>query len=192
MEIRDCQLSAAGDPVRSPCAAAEDNLILHNRNRGIYLGNQTAHGTIRNNLILNNVTGIGVFADTDVTIENNVITGSEYAGIGARDRSRIRVRNNVISSNQRGMIVFEELGAPRMTVGANTLWGNRAAAEDFELPSETIEAEPQFVDAGAGDFSRAMAGTESAPHGLSDPAVISALWPRWQAVSSLVLGESGD
>ena len=145
----------------------EDNLILHNRNRGIYLGNRTAHGTVRNNLILNNVTGIGVFADTDVAIENNVISGSEYAGIGTRDRSRIRVRNNVISANQRGIIVFEDLGTPRLDVGSNTFWGNETAAEDFELPSDTIETDPDFRNAADGDFSRPPLG--EGVHGTDCP-----------------------
>ena len=265
VEIRDCQFSATGDPVRSPCAVAamgfsdvaiaksvfsefdftiqfwdgakgrvehclvlnpghcgvtvgrgsavavrrnivagsayhgvrctggtvtvEDNLILHNRNRGIYLGNRTAHGTVRNNLILNNVTGIGVFADTDVVIENNVISGSEYAGIGTRDRSRIRVRNNVISANQRGIIVFEDLGTPRLDVGSNTFWGNETAAEDFELPSDTIETDPDFRNAADGDFSRPPFGEGSARHGLSSPSEIALLWPSWQAVSTHVIAE---
>ena len=32
----------------------QDNLIIENANRGIYLGNKSAHGTVTNNIIIGN------------------------------------------------------------------------------------------------------------------------------------------
>jgi hypothetical protein len=39
-----------------------DNLIINNANRGVYLGNKSARGTIANNVIIDNGTGIGGIA----------------------------------------------------------------------------------------------------------------------------------
>jgi len=56
-----------------------NNLIINNANRGVYLGNKSARGTIANNIIIGNGTGIGGFARSNVKVENNIIADSSYA-----------------------------------------------------------------------------------------------------------------
>ncbi|HUV40717.1 MAG TPA: M56 family metallopeptidase, partial [Sedimentisphaerales bacterium] len=60
----------------------QHNLIIKNANRGVYLGNKSARGIISDNIIIGNGTGISAFAQSEVTIENNIIADSGYAGIG--------------------------------------------------------------------------------------------------------------
>ena len=99
---------------------AKDNLIINNDNRGFYLGNKSAHGLIRNNVILGNAMGIGAFARTDVKVANNLILDSTFAGIGTRYSCRLSIQNNVIAGNQRGIILLGESGHDPASVQINS------------------------------------------------------------------------
>ena len=162
----------------------KDNLIIKNRNRGIYLGNKTAHGEISNNAIVGNGSGISVFASSDVEIENNVILGNGFSGIDTRTSGRIIVKNNIIADNEKtGFAVFEE-GSTKFKVGKNTFYGNGTPSTDFDLPSATLEVDPQFSDADNGNFSAGNKAVKSAEHGLTDPGIISTLWKKYEELAN--------
>ena len=155
-----------------------NNLIMKNRNRGIYLGNKTTHGEISNNAIVGNGSGISAFASADVEIENNVILGNGFSGIDTRTYGRITVKNNIIADNEKtGFAVFEE-GSTKFRVGKNTFYGNGEPSTDFDLPSSTLKEDPQFINPDKGDFSVGNANVKSAQHGLTNPSVISLLWKK--------------
>ena len=158
---------------------ATDNLLIENANRGIYLGNKSGEAVIRNNLIMNNATGIGGFANTKATIERNVIAGSSYAGIGTRDSCRFRLDGNVFADNTRGIVVFESVKEDRITPGNNTLWNNATDTENWSPPDGWSRDDPTFVAPDQGRFGSA---SDAATHGLTDPDVIERLWKRWQAI----------
>jgi nitrous oxidase accessory protein NosD len=158
----------------------KDNLIVKNRNRGIYLGNKTTHGEIINNAIVENGSGISTFASSDVEIENNVIIENGYSGIDTRVYGQIQVKNNIIADNQKtGFAVFEE-GSTKFKVGKNTFHGNGEPSTDYKLPSSTLDENPKFAKASDGDFTVENNAVKSAGHGLTDPSVISILWKKYE------------
>lgn len=153
---------------------ATDNLFVGNRNRGVYLGNKSAQGEVSNNAILGNGTGVSAFSSTEVEIENNVILGNAHAGIDTRGSCEIEVKNNIFAGNKTGFAVYEG-GNNRFRVGKNTFWKNETASTDFKLPSSTTEADPQFADPTAGNFSV----INSSGHGLVNPGILSNLWNKY-------------
>jgi len=171
---------------------AHDNLIINNKNRGFYLGNKSASGRISNNVILGNGTGISAFAQTDVTIESNLILDSEYAGLGSRDSCPITVKSNVFQGNTRGIIVFEETGRSRVNLGRNTFWGNQTDGENVARPAGSVLVDPRFRAAEQGDFSPQADEVTRAGQGLTDPGVFRALWARWNAACRGAPEEGAD
>ena len=152
---------------------AFNNLIIHNNNRGIYLGNKSARGRVRNNVIMGNGTGIGAFAQSDVTIESNLILDSEYAGIGTRDSCRLKVIKNIFQGNTRGIIQFAEVGKSSVQLGSNCFWNNETDMENCES-TDMIELEPDFIEPGNGNFTLTDPAFEGM--GLKDPKTIFDLW----------------
>ena len=158
----------------------KNNLIIKNRNRGIYLGNKTAHGEIINNAIIENGSGISTFASADPEIQHNVILGNGYSGIDTRTSGRIQVKRNIIADNKKtGFAVYEE-GSHQFKFGENTVYGNGQPSIDFNLPKSTIQADPKFADAENGDFTAGSSEVKSAGHGLTDPSAISTLWKKYK------------
>ncbi|VGO15940.1 Poly(beta-D-mannuronate) C5 epimerase [Pontiella desulfatans] len=158
----------------------KNNLIVKNRNRGIYLGNKTTHGEITNTAIVENGCGISTFASSDIEIENNVILGNGFSGIDTRYYGQITVKNNIIANNEKtGFAVFEE-GSTKFKVGKNTFHGNGQPSTDYDLPSSTIMEDPKFADAKNGDFSAGNKTVKSEGHGLVNPDVISTLWKKYE------------
>jgi parallel beta-helix repeat protein len=157
----------------------EDNLVLRNKNRGIYLGNRTARGYVRNNLLLGNATGISAFAQTEVEITRNVILQCDYAGLGTRGSCRIRVADNIIGQSTRGIVSFAEGGPHRFAIGRNVFWQNQTDAENFELPADALLIDPRFNDAEQGDFSAGATEVRDAGQGLTRPEVIQRLWLKF-------------
>jgi prepilin-type processing-associated H-X9-DG protein len=158
----------------------KDNLIINNANRGVYLGNKSARGTISNNVIMGNGTGISSFAESKVKIENNIIADSSYAGIGMRNSCSLLIRNNIFQGNERGWILFKEGGKGGNTAYRNTFWKNRIDAENFRKTANSVEAEPDFVDPDNGDFSLRRGLAKGYKQGLTKPQVLKTLWERWQ------------
>ena len=162
----------------------KDNLVISNKNRGIYLGNKSAKGRISNNVIMSNATGISAFARTNVRIENNLISNSSYAGLGTRDSCSISVRNNIFDRNTRGIIVFRKTGREQFSIGRNTFWANKNDTENLEKPGNSITADPLFEDPGIGDFSMRADALKTTRQGLSNPGVFKSLWKTWTKITT--------
>jgi parallel beta-helix repeat protein len=162
----------------------KNNLIIDNKNRGIYLGNKTTHGEIVNNAIIGNGSGISAFDASDVEIENNVILDNKSYGIDTRYFGEIEVANNIITGNGSAGFKVIEKGSNRFNVRKNTFFGNTEPSVDYDLPSYTITENPIFADANNGDFNVGNDSVRSAGHGLNDPAAISALWQKRAAFES--------
>lgn len=158
---------------------AFNNLIIHNNNRGIYLGNKSARGRVRNNVIMGNGTGIGAFAQSDVTIESNLILDSEYAGIGTRDSCRLKVIKNIFQGNTRGIIQFAEVGKSSVQLGSNCFWNNETDVEDIELPKSSMQQDPQLADVANGQFTVANADAKKKRQGLTSAEPLEGLWVKW-------------
>ena len=157
-----------------------NNLIINNANRGVYLGNKSARGTIANNVIIGNGTGIGGFARSNVKVENNIIADSSYAGIGMRDSCSLSIRNNIFQGNERGWILFKEGSRNGNTVYKNTFWHNKVDAENMEKTADSIIAVPGLVDAENGDFSLKSGPALQQKQGLTDPEIFKKLWKIWK------------
>ncbi|MCK5675479.1 MAG: right-handed parallel beta-helix repeat-containing protein, partial [Verrucomicrobia bacterium] len=80
---------------------AKSNLVVRNKNRGFYIGNKSAVGEISNNLIVDNATGINVFAYSKLKIENNVIVRSSYAGLSIIDTAKLEIEGNIVADNEK-------------------------------------------------------------------------------------------
>lgn len=163
---------------------AHDNLIVKNKNRGVYLGNKSAHGKLSNNVIQGNGTGISAFAGTDVVIENNVILDNSYAGLDTRDSCPINVKDNILFGNTRGLVLFAETGRNEVRVGRNDFWKNETAAENLTLPEGSLHIDPQFVAAEQGDFGVQTAELTDAGLGLTDADAVRQVWKKWQALAA--------
>jgi len=157
----------------------KDNLLIKNANRAIYLGNRTGRGTITNNLIVGNGTGISAFGRADYVIANNVIVDNSFSGIDMRDSCRLSIRNNVLAKNQRGLALFKEGTENFNVVAPNVFWANATDAESLEKPADSVTADPQFADPNHGDFTR-RGPAQTQGHGLSDPQVLKDLWKRYE------------
>lgn len=163
---------------------ARDNLVIKNSNRGIYLGNNSASGEVINNLIVDNETGISAFAQTDVAIRNNVLLRSGYAGLATRDTCSLKVSGNVFQGNTRGVIVFAEAGASRLTFQTNTFWDNRTNSVDLNLSDTELIVDPRFADIENGAFSIGASDLEGLGQGLTDATAPGALWVEWRRDNS--------
>lgn len=167
---------------------AEDNLIIANKNRGIYLGNRAAHGRIENNLILGNATGISAFGGSDNTIRHNVFLNNTFAAIDSRSLCPITVEANVLQGNNQGFVVWKESESlTAIQFGENTFWKNASNdAVRIELHPASVMADPGFVDVARGDFNRPGVSGAGKEHGLLRPESLVPVWERWTAVSSLI------
>ena len=158
----------------------EDNLIVNNANRGVYLGNKSAAGIIKNNVIMASGTGIGGFANSKVTIENNIITDSTYAGIGFKDSCSFQIRNNIFTNNERGWIMFKEGESNNNGCQMNTFWKNKTDVENFEKTANSILENPNFADAANGDFSLRPGTASDNKQGLTNPEILKKLWEKYK------------
>lgn len=158
---------------------ADSNLIIANKNRGFYIGNKSATGTLSNNLIVDNATGINVFANSRLSIQNNTILRSTYAGLAISDTSKTDIKNNVIVSNEKGIVGFSAEKGETASIhlrGENVVYGNTVQSEGIKLPSEMIGLDPQFENPDAGLF--AVGNNEIKKMGLSNPADMQILWKK--------------
>jgi len=157
-----------------------DNLIINNANRGVYLGNKSAGGTIADNVIIGSGTGVGGFARSNVKIENNVIADSIYAGIGMRDSCSLSIRDNIFRGNERGLILFKESGGNGNRLYKNTFWHNKVDAENMNKAADSIAVDPGFVDVENGDFSLKPGPALQQKQGLTNPEIFKKLWKIWK------------
>ncbi|MEJ2649768.1 MAG: right-handed parallel beta-helix repeat-containing protein, partial [Sedimentisphaerales bacterium] len=158
----------------------KDNLIINNKNRGVYLGNRSALGTIENNVIIGNGTGISGFAQSNVTIQRNVIADTGFAGIDMRDSCRLSIRDNIIKGNDRGLALFKESGTNTNKTYRNTFWQNKTETENISPSEDSITSDPLFNDAANGDFSLKPGPVLQAKQGLENPETFIKLWKKWK------------
>jgi len=158
----------------------KDNLLINNDNRGIYLGNRSGSGTITNNLIIGNGTGIGCFARSKYEIKNNIIADSSYAGIGMEKSCLLTIQDNIFVHNERGWIMFDRGEKGANTCDRNTFWQNKADDENFEKSANSINANPDFVDPNNGDFSLRPGPALEHKQGLTNPQIFKELWKIWK------------
>ena len=151
-----------------------DNLIIANKNRGVYLGNKPAAGTIKNNAIKENGSGISAFGDSEVKIHNNLIQGNDFSGVDMRDTCRLDIEKNLLVNNGRAVALFKEAGTNSNSIGANASAGNKTEAQGFDAPPAELRKVQGQVPTG-GEFAM----TEAKGFGLSDPNVIKPVWERW-------------
>lgn len=159
---------------------AKSNLVVRNKNRGFYIGNKSAIGEISNNLIVENATGINVFANSKLGIAHNVIVRSSYAGLVVADTAKVKVEGNIVVDNEKGLVGFsaEKGQQPSIAVdGKNLVYNNTTESEGTAgLPSKTKRVDPGFKDADGGLFA-----TEYTGMGLDEPEALQRLWIKWQA-----------
>ena len=157
---------------------AKNNLIVANKNRGFYLGNKAARGEIKENVILQNGTGISGFGGSEVEIAHNFIADSDFAAIDMRDNCRLKIDRNAIVNNARGMVIFKETGENKNTVLSNALGGNKIETEGFEK-APNIER----VSANAKSYGDGRFAVENASgFGLTEMERMEPLWRRYQAI----------
>lgn len=161
---------------------AADNLILHNKNRGIYLGNKSATATIRGNVFLANATGISSFAQSAATIEGNVFLDNQYAAIDSRDTCLLTIDGNILQENERGVVLYSDSGEHHLALGTNTLYNNRIDAEGIDLPEETHRRDPLLEDREHGRFVASAEAAAPAKQGLADADPLARLWSRWESI----------
>jgi len=154
----------------------KDNLLINNANRGIYLGNKSASGTITNNIIMGNGTGISGFARSKVNIENNLCLENSFAGIDMRDSCSFLVQNNILNGNARGLALFKETGKNSNEIGENTFWQNKVDTENFNKTDDSIAADPGFADPNNSDFSLKSGPVKQQNQGLTDTQIFKTLW----------------
>jgi hypothetical protein len=154
---------------------AKNNLVIANKNRGFYLGNKSARGTIKDNVIQGNGSGISAFAESAVKVQNNFIAGSDFAAVDMRDSCRLTVERNLLVKNARGLVLFPETGKDRNTIGRNASAANPIETEKFPKPPELVKVEGEVAE---GEFAMEKAKG----FGLTDPAKIKPVWERWTAL----------
>ncbi len=158
----------------------QDNLIINNANRGLYLGNKSARGTITNNVIMGNGTGIGGFARSRFEVRNNILANSSYAGIGMYQSCSLRIQDNIFIGNERGWVMFEKGDKGDNTAYRNTFWQNKVDAENFQKTANSIETDPSFVDPENGNFSLRPGPVKEHNQGLTDSQIFKTLWKIWK------------
>lgn len=161
---------------------AKHNLVVDNKNRGVYLGNKPARGTIEENVIQGNGTGISAFAEAEVKVHNNFIAGNDFAAVDMRDGCRLDIKQNLLANNGRGVVLFKESGRNRNTVGKNASAGNNVETEGFETAPEFQKVEGEIPE---GEFS----SEKASGFGLTDPAKIKPVWERWTAMRARAAAE---
>jgi parallel beta-helix repeat protein len=163
---------------------AEENLIVSNRIRGFYIGNRSATGKLLNNLILDNGIGISVHGQSDLKIENNIISGSTQAGLSIIEIATLKFEDNIVINNEKGAVGFSDMKDREVLVklgGKNIVYGNPTEAERVEWLSETLRIDPQFENSADGLFKTQAADIKKI--GLRKPADMQLLWNTWKAAT---------
>ena len=159
----------------------KDNLIINNKNRGVYLGNKSSQGVITNNLLIGNATGIDGISASRYQVVNNVILNSDYAAISAVPQAQLDIQGNVLMNNTRGIIVQQKEGQVdpvRSKWANNVYWNNKADTENCDKGDGAIGAQPDFIDAAGGNYKMTDAAFKGM--GLSDPEKLYFLWKKYQ------------
>jgi|GEM_PF-2623491 len=158
-----------------------DNLVMNNANRGVYLGNKSAHGVVENNVIMGSgLVGVSGFAQTDVKVRNNLIMDCGEVGVGLQPSCRLVLEKNVITGNPKGVVVFtkDSSSAYKALVRGNTYWNNGVDTENCRKGAGSLDLDPGLRSPEAGDFGITNKHVLQKGHGLTDPAVFQSLWQK--------------
>jgi hypothetical protein len=158
----------------------KENLVIRNKNRGVYLGNKPCKGVISGNLFIENGVAIDGISDCTFLVENNVILNSGFGAITGRSYAALTVRRNVIAGNPRGIVFAVQRGGPdavKSTIGENVLWNNTVPTENCEA-GRIVQGDPKFAAPEKGDFSLGEAKFKEM--GLTAPDVLRRLWLKYQ------------
>lgn len=157
-----------------------DNIIAHNQNSGVYLGNKDSTGTIQNNLFVGNGTAVAGFYQSEYQVTHNVILDSTYAGVGTWDTCRLTVRDNIFQGNAKALVVYAKGSKDTNTFGRNTFWKNTADVENCRRTADSVLADPLFQAPGTGDYALGPGPVMEADQGLADPKIIRTSWGKWK------------
>lgn len=165
-----------------------DNLVLDNYRAGAYLGNRSAHGTIRNNLFMGNRGAIWAYARSDMNLENNIFARSKESAVSFRNTCGLTLRGNSFLNNPIGLIQYEEekvKGGYGAALFGNHYSNNEKDQENYILESSLVSGKPNFTNPAKGDFSPGegsplLDDLGQVQAGLSDAAAIEKVWARWQ------------
>ncbi len=158
----------------------KENLIIKNKNRGVYLGNKPCKGVISGNLFIGNGVGIDGVSACTFLVENNVFLNSGFGAITGRSYAALTVRRNVIADNLHGIVFAAQQGgsdAVKSTVGENVLWNNTIQTENCEA-GRIVQEDPKFAAPEKGDFS--LGEDKFKEMGLTAPDVLRRLWLKYQ------------
>ncbi len=160
----------------------KENLIIKNRNRGVYLGNKAGNGTITDNLLIENGVGVDGISACTFLVQNNVIMKSGSAAVTARPYAALTVQQNVLVDNPWGIVVSKKDGdvSPvRSKIGVNLFWNNKNDTENCESKGD-IKVDPMFVKPDKGNFT--VGHKKLRKMGLQKPKVLYELWCKYQKV----------
>ncbi|MFN8470106.1 MAG: NosD domain-containing protein [Caldilineaceae bacterium] len=123
----------------------------------VFYGSSDRTAVVRNNIISNTQYGIFVWTPSTPTIENNTLVSAAdeqgiYVGNGA---TAPLIRNNIITGYMIGIHVVAGTAAPVPVILYNDIWNNTENYRSYPDQAGTngnLAAEPQYVNAGAGDF----------------------------------------
>ena len=169
------------------------NRISGNARCGIYASGRTAATISGNVLARNEMTGISCwFANRD-SIVGNTFAENGRAGLESLGGSRPTVDQNVFYGHD-AALGYGAIGGGDGTVGTmqlagNVFWKNmhvlerrplgaQPAWEDALPGDRSIEADPRFVDANAGDYALAVdSPVRQWRAGAAEPLAITSPWP---------------
>jgi len=158
-----------------------DNLVMNNANRGVYLGNKSAHGVVENNVIMGSgLVGVSGFAQSDVNVRNNLIMDCGEVGVGLQPSCRLVLQKNVIMNNPKGVVVFikDSTSSYGAVVRENVYWNNGVDTENCRKGAGSLDLDPGLRSPEAGDFGITNEEVLQKGHGLTDPAVFQSLWQK--------------
>ena len=129
--------------------------------RGISIGwtEQQTNVIIRNNVISDNSTGIGISGTAKITIENNTFANNSYCAIhvdSATSNTKVYFANNIISNNNIGLEDSNTSDTTHQHIfpSFNTYWNNTSnfSGNIKEMGPGDMESNPLFVDVSNNDF----------------------------------------
>lgn len=160
----------------------QENLIINNRNRAVYLGNKSSSGVISNNLMIGNAIGVDGISASTYTVTNNVIVKSGFAAVSGRPYARLTLQKNVLANNPRGISFYVKEGSGdkvQSKVGANVLWQNKVETENCDTKA-IVKMDPKFVAPDKGDYRLGVKKLRGA--GLQKPEILKKLWEKYNKV----------
>ena len=183
LTVENCIITDTRSPMRGfgSTVNMRNNLLINNQ---FGLSLIIERGEVKNNALINCGEGIDVGTFTpepkkQVWISNNLVIGTPRKTLFAQGRlAAISIKENIVC-NENG--ISEKHGDYNSFPSGNTYWGGAHSFSSNLLARTSITvSDPQFKDPGNGDFSPRNPQVAETGHGLSDPAIIQALWKKYR------------